>query len=495
MILSRETILAELKYCYPDSSTFTDSKLSEYTEEQLFSLFNKHCSDNSFEIEASELVDNYSQIAFLIDTPDGFQSIKDFYIKSPRTIYEVFVSSNESAKVSEDHLFETTRGWIKAKNLLKTDSILTRSGFYKITKIKIFTEKEQVYDWEVLHDNHRYWAGSLSSHNTGKTFLCLNAVRNFQNAEYYAIYIDTEGAIDTSDFVNFGCDLEKLSYRRMNKISDVKFFIYDFINTYKENPGLKIVIFVDSIGLLDTDKTERDLEKGKNAADMGLKAKELRALFRSFTLSLSNIRVPFIFTNHTSATMDEYNPKTASGGGGPEFSASTILMLSKGVLRDENKTKTGIIVRSKTFKNRLAKPIDIEFHISSIQGMNKFVGLQDYVSWENCGIGRGKKITEKEFLKLKPDEQEKCSQFTIDSETFYFLPGALARNYINRHNGDVIPTNLFFTERLFTKDVLLELDEKVIKPMFKYPTNKEEIQKLEMEELDSIHENNESDLD
>ena len=87
----------------------------------------------------------------------------------------------------------------------------------------------------------------------------------------------------------------------MGLISDVKFFINDFIDTMKENPGLKAAIFVDSVGMLDTDKSKRDMDAGKNAADMGLRSKELRALFKSFTLDLSNLKVPFIFTNHTYA--------------------------------------------------------------------------------------------------------------------------------------------------------------------------------------------------
>jgi len=222
--------------------------------------------------------------------------------------------------------------------------------------------------------------GIAGDSGAGKTFLCLNAVRELQKAGYNVFYIDTEGAIDSSDYVKFGVDLEKLRYLRLGLISEVKFFINDLIDTIKENPGLKIAVFVDSVGMLDTDKSKTDMDKGKNAADMGLRSKEMRALFKSFTLDLSNYKVPFIFTNHTYASMDQYTPKGMSGGGGPEFSASIILMLSKGTLRDEAKATTGIIVRSKTKKNRLAKPIDIEFHISFHKGMNPYVGLEQFVS-------------------------------------------------------------------------------------------------------------------
>jgi RecA/RadA recombinase len=334
--------------------------------------------------------------------------------------------------------------------------------------------------------------GIAGDSGAGKTFLCLNAVRELQKKDYYVFYIDTEGAIDRSDYIKFGVDLEKLKYLRMGLISDVKFFINDFIETMRENPGLKAAIFVDSVGMLDTDKSKRDMEAGKNASDMGLRSKEMRSLFKSFTLELSNLRVPFIFTNHTYASMDQYTPKGMSGGGGPEFSASIILMLSKGTLRDENKTTTGIIVRSKTRKNRLAKPIDIEFHISFHKGMNPFVGLEQFVSWENCGVGRGNKLTEKEHSKLKADDQALCSAFQLNGETFYFLPKKLGKSYIIRHNGDEVPVREFFSSRLFTSEVLAELDEKIIKPTFKFPETQDGIDALENDELEDF--NNDSEI-
>lgn len=194
----------------------------------------------------------------------------------------------------------------------------------------------------------------------------------------------------------------------------------------------------------------------------------------------------------THNSMDQYTPKGMSGGGGPEFSASIILMLSKGTLRDENKTTTGIIVRSKTRKNRLAKPIDIEFHISFHKGMNPFVGLEQFVNWENCGVGRGNKLSEKEYSKLKADEQALCSKFEVNGEPFYFLPKKLGKNYIVRHNGDEVPVREFFSARLFTDAVLKELDEKVIKPTFKFPETQDGIDALENDELEDF--NNDSEI-
>lgn len=325
---------------------------------------------------------------------------------------------------------------------------------------------------------------------TGKTFLCLNAIKNAQALEYAVFYIDTEGALDQKDFENFGINMDLLNYKRIGIISEVKFFINDIIKMVEENPGLKIMIVVDSLTHLETNKEVDDISKGSNAQDMGLRAKELRQLFKSFTLDLSNLKIPLIFTSHTYSSMDQYTPKAMSGGSGPLYSASVVMMLSKGHLKDDSKTKTGVIVRSQTDKNRLAKPDKIEFHISFHKGMNPYVGLQDYLSWENCGVGRGNKLTEKEFGKLKGSDPEKCSKFEVDGETFYFLPKETARNYIIRHNGDIVPWREIFTDKIFIDPVLDELDKNIIIPKFKY-SSLAEVETDELSDLEQM-EGNES---
>ena len=67
------------------------------------------------------------------------------------------------------------------------------------------------------------------------------------------------------------------------------------------------------------------------------------------------------------------------------------------------------------------------------------------------------------------------------------MPGKLAKNYINRHNGDEIPVKEFFSARLFTEPVLTELDEKIIKPTFKFPETSDEINSLENAELENLN--------
>jgi hypothetical protein len=207
--------------------------------------------------------------------------------------------------------------------------------------------------------------------------------------------------------------------------------------------------------MLSTDKELADAMKGHNAADMGAKAKELRKLFRVITLDLTAAKIPLICTNHVYAGGGYLPTKESSGGDGPIFAMSVVAFLSKAQLKDGAGTKTGIICTSTLKKSRFTIPEQIKFHISFSHGMNPYVGLQDYVSWEACGIERGK------FEEVKNPETGKKESI--------FKPNASSTRWGVKHLGKTVASTELFTERVFTKEVLEQLDVNVIKDKFKFP--------------------------
>ena len=86
--------------------------------------------------------------------------------------------------------------------------------------------------------------------------------------------------------------------------------------------------------------------------------------------------------------------------------------------------------------------------------MNPYVGLQDYVSWEACGVERGK------FEEVKNAEGKK---------EMIFKPNASSTRWGVKHLGKTVASTELFTPEVFTKDVLKQLDENVIQPKFKLP--------------------------
>jgi RecA/RadA recombinase len=300
--------------------------------------------------------------------------------------------------------------------------------------------------------------GVMGDPGTGKSFFCLNVVREAQKQGYDVVYCDTEGAIDKSSAANFGIDLNRVRYQPIQTVSQFQTFVANLLDLVKkaksagESP--KILLILDSLGMLSTDKELNDAMKGHNAADMGAKAKELRKLFRVITLDLTAAKIPLICTNHVYAGGGYIPTKESSGGDGPIFAMSAVAFLSKAQLKDGAGTKTGIIVTSNLKKSRFTVPENIKFHISFSNGMNPYVGLQDYVSWEACGVERGK------FEEVKNAEGKK---------EMIFKPNASSTRWGVKHLGKTVASTELFTPEVFTKDVLKQLDENVIQPKFKLP--------------------------
>ena len=126
------------------------------------------------------------------------------------------------------------------------------------------------------------------------------------------------------------------------------------------------------------------------------------------------------------------------------LSASIVLMLTKAQLKD-GQERVGIIVTAKPAKNRFAKPHPIKFHLDFSKGMNRYVGLEQYATWDICGIARG----------------------TIDPKTKEKILKDSSRTWICKHLDTAVSNAEFFTDKVFTKEVLEQIDTH-IQPIFNY---------------------------
>ena len=335
---------------------------------------------------------------------------------------------------------------------------------------------------------------------SGKTFICLNLAREAQKMGYDVIYIDTEGALEKKQLENFEINPEQfIKIDDLDTVAAVSNYMVNLLeNTEKlieQGYEPKFIIFIDSVGMLSTEKEQTDTQKGHDASDMGLQAKQLKKLFRLVTRRLSNCKIPMVFTNHVySGGM--YESKKASGGQGHIFAASSILFFSKSHMK-EDKDKTGIIGHSAPHKTRFAIPTPVDFHINFYEGMNPFTGLELFVNWEACGIDKGKLLTQKDFDKEKNKPAKHYPYQLINEDTgevkdLVFIPSSTGRWCI-KHLGKSIPSiDLLFTPEIFTKSVLEELNNNVIKPTFEYP-DQEKLRKMKEEMLGADEEDLEGD--
>ena len=309
---------------------------------------------------------------------------------------------------------------------------------------------------------------------TGKTYLILNAVKQAQDMGYSIVFYDSENAVDKELVEKFGVDPKRFRYEPCNTVQEFRSSVTALTDLLIEqkNKGAtlpKVMIILDSAGNLATQKEIDDAKSGSDKADM-TRAKLLKSTFRILMTKLGIVKVPFLFTNHTYQTQDLFSKQVGGGGTGPEYAASIILFLGKAKLK-EGAEQTGIIVTAKPNKNRFAKPLPIKFHISFSKGMNPYVGLEEYISWDTCGIERGRFITEGQYEKLNELGQAECRQHIYERDgkevTVYFQPSATARKLCVKHLNDAVDLNQLFTPEVMTREVL-EAMEPIINEKFSY---------------------------
>lgn len=315
--------------------------------------------------------------------------------------------------------------------------------------------------------------GLLGESGAGKSFIAYSICKSAQRDGYSIIYIDTENSIDLEGITKFGIDNspEKLRLLRSNKVEDINIAITQLLDELKEAKlgGYdipKILIVLDSIGMMSSNKEKEDLLKGAMKQDM-TRAKGLNALFRSISSDLGYLDIPMVCCNHTYLSQDLFPKEISKGGMGLVYSASVLGFLSKSKLKDGNEDdmdlgQSGISVLFKTQKNRLAKPKKIRFDISFLNGLNKFSGLDAFCRpefYDKIGIAQGKEEVDKSTGELQ------------------FKPGG--NRWFVRHLGKSVTTKQLFNEEVFTKEVL-ERMAPIVNDYFRFKSL-DEIEQVEKE--------------
>ena len=147
-----------------------------------------------------------------------------------------------------------------------------------------------------------------------------NVIKNAQDQGIYVVLIDTEHALDEPWLQAFGVDTseEKLLKLNMSMINDVGKLLSDFIKNYREEPEEtrpKVLFVIDSLGMLLSPTEVVQFEKGEMKGDMGIKAKQLKALVKNVINQFADLDIGLVATNHTYASQDPYNPDDIVSGG------------------------------------------------------------------------------------------------------------------------------------------------------------------------------------
>ena len=245
--------------------------------------------------------------------------------------------------------------------------------------------------------------------STGKSFLLLGVIKKFldEDPNSLVIFFESEGAIDREAIEERGIDSTRILFKPVESVEQFKNISTQFVKNYvKDKPEDRpnLLMCLDSLGMLPSEKEVRDAEEGNDKSDM-TRPRIIKSLFRILTVKLASANIPLIVTNHVYDTMDKYGKPVMGGGSGLKYAGSTILFFGKcqykekietDVVEEEPKVvdrskkekkpkvkKTeehmGILVKSTTIKGRdtkINKTIGLVIHAE--YGLNKYTGLFDF---------------------------------------------------------------------------------------------------------------------
>jgi RecA/RadA recombinase len=218
---------------------------------------------------------------------------------------------------------------------------------------------------------------------TGKTYFTLGIVAQFlkNNPEGMVLYFDSEQAVTSEMFEGRGVDAKRVAVFPVATIEEFKtqcVNIVDKILEMDERERKPMMIVLDSLGMLSTEKEVNDSAEGKNVRDM-TRAQGVKATFRVLTMKLGKARIPLVMTNHTYDVVGAYVPtKEMGGGSGLKYAASTIVYLSKKKEKNAEGDVVGNIIHCKLYKSRLTKEnqqVDVQLNYDT--GLNRYYGLTE----------------------------------------------------------------------------------------------------------------------
>ena len=323
---------------------------------------------------------------------------------------------------------------------------------------------------------------------SGKSYLAVSICREAQKKGYTPIYLDSEAAIDIEFIERLGCDPKKFVLKQVNRISEVSTFVANLCQkmlSLKEEDRPKVILVLDSLGNLTSDKELNDTIEGNSKRDM-TKQQEIKALFRTNMTSIGKLAIPFIVNSHIYQTQDLFSKAVVSGGTGISYNSSLTMLLSTAKLDDKESEKvaaqktgeflkTGVMVTAKPNKSRFTIPQKVKFQIPFFKSPNPYVGLEPYINWDNSGILRGKMLSQKEYDKLSDNDKLQCKEMTdAEGNVTYAYPKDTSKNIVVKHLHGEVPIAELFSAKVLTEDILKTLDETVIRPNFELPSQEQD---------------------
>lgn len=143
--------------------------------------------------------------------------------------------------------------------------------------------------------------------SVGKTYFAMTTVKTFLDNDPTGevVYFDSESAFTKEMFVERGMDTNRIAMVPVATLDEFKFQALKILEQYSEIPKEDrppLLMVLDSLGNLSSEKELNDASEGKSVQDM-TRGRSIRSIFRVLTLKLGKLNVPMLVTNHVYACL------------------------------------------------------------------------------------------------------------------------------------------------------------------------------------------------
>ncbi len=207
------------------------------------------------------------------------------------------------------------------------------------------------------------WVQISGKPDSGKTTVCLEAIKRAQEQGHAIIYVETEQKTGQEDFLNAGIDPNGVLCISTNITEEIFEGITVSLDAlYNDYPDAKILLIIDSYGN-NTSMRDSEIDFTSQVGMVGGAAKTNRAGIQAIVAKQLRQKIACLIINYSYANIGSVGEVNA-GGRALEFACALIISASR--VSDFNRTvngvpvKAGINTRFRVTKNHFAKSLKDE---------------------------------------------------------------------------------------------------------------------------------------
>jgi len=162
-----------------------------------------------------------------------------------------------------------------------------------------------------------------------KSLFVLEIARSYleNDPDAEIMFFDSEFGTPPAYFDKFGDLRDRVWYGNVKTVEDLRSKMTILLDKVKDTDN-KLLIMLDSMGGLSSEKEVEDALNNKSSVDM-TRAKHIKSFFRLVTPELKIKNIPFVVVNHTYQTLEKFSKEVMGGGTGNVYASDNILFIGR----------------------------------------------------------------------------------------------------------------------------------------------------------------------